>query len=131
MKVSANITRWLLPAAIILVAGCYNDKADQLYPEPPAGGNACDTAAVSYATAVKPVIKQYCTDPGCHSGSGTTGSYLLNTYEGVKLSADNNRLLGAIRHDNGFVAMPAGMAKLTSCDINKITAWVNQGKQNN
>jgi hypothetical protein len=118
--------------AVLILAGCYNDKADQLYPEPGTPtGPACDTAAVSFTNTVKPILKQYCTDPNCHIGNGTTGSYLLNTHAGVMSSVNNNRLLGAIRQENGFVAMPQGSAKLSDCDINKITAWVNQGALNN
>lgn len=125
----------LAASALIILAGCYNDKADQLYPEPATGGgggnNTCDTANMSFANSIKPILKQYCTDPGCHIGNGAPGSQLLNAYSGAKNYVDANRLLGAINHQNGFVPMPQGMAKLSDCNINKITAWVNQGALNN
>ena len=121
--------------ALLALAGCYYDKADQLYPDPnnnpSTGGNTCDTTAMSYASVIKPIIKQYCTDPNCHSGSGTVGSYNLTTYAGLKQSIDNMRLLGAINHSSGYIAMPQGLPKLSECNINKITAWVNQGALDN
>lgn len=117
--------------AAISLAGCYYDKEDQLYPPPVTPmGNTCDTASVSYATTVKPIIKQYCTDPNCHSGNGTTGAYLLTTYDGLNAIA-NTRLLGAIKQESGYLPMPQGMAKLSDCDINKVSAWVHQGALNN
>lgn len=133
MKLTIKHILPIAASALIILAGCYNDKADQLYPEPTTtgGGNTCDTTTMSYNDDIKPIISQYCTDPNCHVGGGTTGSYLLNTYDGLKLTVTNNRLLGAINQDNGFVAMPQGMSKLSDCNINKITAWINQGALNN
>lgn len=134
MKLKIKHVLPLAATAVVMAAGCYNDKADQLYPEPTnpgGGGNTCDTANMSFATNIKPILKQFCTDLGCHTGNGAPGTYLLNAYGGTKTYVDNNRLLGAIRHENGFTAMPQGTSKLSDCNINKITAWVNQGALDN
>ena len=134
MILNIKVKQVLLPLiAMLILAGCYYDKADELYPEPDpgGGGNTCDTTGVSYASIIKPVIEQYCSVTGCHDNVVRAATYDLTSYSGLKSAADNNRLLGAINHQSGFVSMPQGMTKLSDCDINKITAWVNQGKLNN
>lgn len=40
-------------------------------------------------------------------------------------------LVGNIRHDAGFPAMPQGGAKLDDCKIALIKAWVDAGAPNN
>jgi hypothetical protein len=121
--------------AALAFAGCYNDKADQLYPEPGSGGggggNTCDTANISFATTIKPVLEQYCGLSGCHDAATPSAGYNLTGHAGLKLAHTNGRLLGAINHQSGFSQMPKGMAKLSECNLNKITAWVNQGTLDN
>lgn len=133
MKLGSKVKLALLPVMVmLLVAGCYNDKADLLYPEPTQpGGNTCDTASMSYATHIKPITDQYCATASCHNGSVNAGGYNMSSYAGLKLTVTNNRLLGAINHQSGFSIMPQGMSKLSDCNINKITAWVNQGALDN
>ena len=121
-------------SALIILAGCYNDKADQLYPEPTAGGggNTCDTTTMSFATDIKPIMDQYCATASCHNSSVMAGTYDFSKHSEVKRAAvTTNRLLGAINHQTGFSPMPSAMPKLSDCNINKITAWVNQGTLDN
>jgi hypothetical protein len=113
---------------IVALAGCYNDKADQLYPS---NTNSCDTATVSFAADIAPVLQQKCATSGCHDATTIQSGYNFANYSGAKLAADNKRLLGAIRWESGFSQMPKGMPKLDDCSINKITRWVNQGAQQN
>ena len=129
-----NMKRLLTLAAVIAFAGCYNDKADQLYPEPGnpgGGGNTCDTANVSYAATIQPILTQYCALAGCHDATTPSFGYDFAVYAGAQMANTNGRLLGAINHSTGFQPMPKNMAKLSDCNINKLTAWVNQGAQNN
>lgn len=118
--------------AMFIAAGCYNDKADKLYPEPGTpGGSTCDTANISYSATVKPVVDQYCGLSGCHDAATPSFGYDLTTYAGLKMAHTNGRLLGAIHQQTGFQPMPKGMSKMSDCNLNKITAWVNQGTLNN
>jgi cytochrome c553 len=127
----------ILPLAaimLLIVGGCYNDKADKLYPEPTVitpGGNTCDTTSMSFATNIKPITDQYCATASCHSAGVAAGTYDFTTAAGLKQAVTNGKLLGAINQQTGFSAMPQGMAKLSDCNINKITAWVNQGALDN
>lgn len=114
--------------SLVLLASCYNDKEDQLYPQPTGG---CDTTNVTFATDIQAIGTNSCAFGGCHDAATKSSGYDLTTYAGFKLAVDNNRLLGSINRDNGFSAMPKGMNKLGDCEIAKITAWVNAGAPNN
>lgn len=114
----------------VIAAGCYNDKGDKLYPMPSAV--VCDTVnTISYAKDIMPVFAKNCSLSGCHSATPPNNGYDFSTYDGVKLAAANNRLVGAINWESGYSPMPKGMAKLSQCDIDKITRWTLRGANNN
>lgn len=113
----------------ILISSCYNDKADKLYPQPVV--TTCDTSAPTYNLVVKPIITANCAMSGCHDGtSGVAYQNLGINYIGLKGTVNNGQLLQSINHTNGYI-MPKNAAKLSDCDISKITAWVNAGAQDN
>jgi hypothetical protein len=121
----------ILAGMLILLASCYNDKADKLYPAPPV--NPCDTTGrtVSFSANVRPIMMGNCaTSPGCHA-SGTSTAYDFTSYAGAQLAASNNKLVLAITHQPGASPMPQGMPKLSNCAIAQITKWVKQGAPNN
>lgn len=89
----------------------------------------CDTTNVKYSTHVDVIIANNCR--GCHSGTAPSGNISLVNFTQVKASVDNGSLLGTIKHQTGFVAMPYRANKMNDCDIRKIELWVNSGAQNN
>jgi hypothetical protein len=89
----------------------------------------CDTSSFTFSAKIQPMLNQYCT--GCHSGPTPSGGIALNSYAGTKLVVDRGRLLGAIRHQPGFSAMPQGGAKLSDCQIRLFEKWVGAGAPNN
>lgn len=89
----------------------------------------CDTLNVKYSTHIDALIADNCR--GCHSGTNPSGAISLVSYDQVKSSALNGGLLGSIRHETGYVAMPYRTNKMTDCDIRKIELWVNSGMPNN
>ena len=111
--------------AIGLATSCSQDKEEEL--------NTCNTdpANIHYASTITGIFSSNgCY--GCHSGNGSLGGgKSLDTYAGVKNVVDNERLLGAINHAQGFSPMPKGGTKMSDCDIAKVTAWVNAGAPNN
>jgi len=114
----------------ILFSSCYNDKADKLYPQPVV--TTCDTSAPTYSLVVKPIITANCALSGCHDGtSGVAFQTLGTSYNGLKITVNNGQLLQSINHTGGLSVMPKNAAKLSDCDISKITAWVNAGAQDN
>lgn len=89
----------------------------------------CITGNISYSGFVKDVFDTSCN--GCHSTTAAFGGVILDTYEGVKITVDTERLYGAINWNANFSPMPQGQAQLDSCKIAKIKSWIDEGAQNN
>lgn len=92
-------------------------------------GSLCDTTKFTYAADIQPIFDKYC--KGCHSGAAAQKGIMLDTYTGTSAVVNSGRLLGTIRHEAGFVAMPYGGSKISDCEITKIEKWVAAGAQNN
>ncbi|HQO50799.1 MAG TPA: hypothetical protein PK939_10240 [Bacteroidales bacterium] len=114
----------LIAAASLMLSSCYKDNEEDLYPD-----NNCNTTNVSFSATVWPAINNNCVS--CHSGAGASAGIRLGNYNEVVAAVDGGRFLGAIKHENGFSAMPQGAAKLSDCAISQIDAWIAQGKLNN
>lgn len=119
----------LVLLALALLTGCYADNEEDLYPDDPTA--TCDTTSVSYSITVQPIVASNCATSGCHAGSAPAGGYNLESHAGLAAVANNGRLLGTIRHESGYSAMPKNTNKLPDCSINQIAAWVNAGAPNN
>jgi hypothetical protein len=90
--------------------------------------SGCDSAKYSFAADIQPILNQNCR--GCHSSAAPSGGIALDSHVGVSAVASNGRLLGAIRHEGGFTAMPQGGAKLSACKIKQVEKWVANGALN-
>ncbi|RZK27303.1 MAG: hypothetical protein EOO63_13790 [Hymenobacter sp.] len=96
---------------------------------------------VSSQTNVWPILKNNCRD-ACHNPT-TAAAYAnfnMDKFDDVQHYAvtppnygglTSPYLLGNIRHEAGYVAMPQGRNKLSDCDIAIIEAWVKAGALNN
>lgn len=113
---------------VIVLGSCYYDKADKLYP---ASTGGCDTTNVTYALTVKPIIVQNCATSGCHDAGSQSGGYNFTNYADLKTAVESGRLIGDIYQQVGFNPMPKTGAKLSNCDLSKISVWVNNGALNN
>jgi hypothetical protein len=120
----------IVSAAILImllsVAGCYNDKEENLYP---GGTNSCDTSSFTYSRVIAPIISANCNI--CHGGGSPSGFIKLDVYSGVKTQVDNGRLWGAITHAAGYQPMPKDAASLSDCNIARIRLWIAAGALNN
>jgi hypothetical protein len=110
------------------IYSCVNNKADSINP---AGPDPCDTSNLTFSGDINPIIQQSCTLSGCHTNATMAGSYSFETYNGLHMAIQHDRLIGAINHQSGFIAMPQNSSKLSECDIAKITQWVAIGAPNN
>ncbi|KAA5534843.1 hypothetical protein F0919_09555 [Taibaiella lutea] len=110
------------------IYGCTNNKADSVKPVTPV---TCDTANLTFSGDINPIVQQNCTLSGCHTNATMAGGYSFETYSGFHMAIQNERLIGAINHQSGFIAMPQNSAKLSDCDIARITQWVAIGAPNN
>jgi hypothetical protein len=84
------------------------------------------TATVSFANDVLPIIEANCTS--CHQPGNTSGGYDLSDY--TSIAANANAVLGSMKA-NGYQLMPLGGPALPDSTIQKISCWINQGKQDN
>jgi hypothetical protein len=91
--------------------------------------NGCDTTDISYNLDVLPILQNNCYT--CHNQTSLEGGINLEGYARVKSIAQNGRLVGAISHSPGFAHMPKNASKLPSCDISKISRWVEAGMPEN
>lgn len=118
-------TGWMLIIVGGLLGGCYYDNEESLY-----GITTCDSTFVStFSNDVLPLLETYCNR--CHAGSSPSGDISLDTYSNVTNYVSNGSLMGSIKHDPGFKAMPEGGGKLSPCDIKKIQSWIDAGAANN
>ncbi|MEM9985978.1 MAG: hypothetical protein AAF804_12880 [Bacteroidota bacterium] len=116
----------LLSLTLALTACVYNNE-EELYPIPP---EACDTLAVSYQATIIPLFTIHeCI--ACHQGATPNGNVGMDSYEKVKVLADNGMLYGTIAHLPGFSPMPKDEPQLLDCEIRQIKAWIDQGALNN
>ena len=126
MRIKSLITLITISATCLL-SSCYYDVEQELYPADP-----CDTANVSFSNHVSITIETFCLS--CHSQVSSQtigGGIVLENYSGVKVQADNGKLLSAVTHDGNASMMPNGGSQIPSCDIDFIRAWVDWGAPNN
>jgi len=84
----------------------------------------CDTiSTITYSGSIQPLIKSRC--GVCHEGSNPQGNVSLATYDQVKAYGLNGKLLGSVRHDNGYYAMPKNASPLSECEIAEIKIWID------
>ena len=129
LKKSMSMKKWLsslgLLLAVLFVAfSCSKENEQEL-----GVGAVCDTNNMSYSADIIPILESICFS--CHGNGLSENGINFDTYSGIKAVADNGKLVGAISHAAGFVAMPQSAPKLSDCNINKIKSWVNAGAANN
>lgn len=108
----------------ISITSCYYDKEEILFPQ-----SVCDTIAITFNRSVVPILSSNCYS--CHAGNTPSAGIALDTYAGVKLQADNGKLVGAISHAAGYSPMPKNTNQLSACIISQIKKWVTAGAPNN
>lgn len=94
-----------------------------------------DPVSFKFAADVQPIFNQSCgTGTFCHSTSNAADSKVFETHAGAS-AVPNSTILGALKHESGFEAMPkntsgSGSTKLSNDKIAIIEAWINGGKLN-
>ena len=119
MKITLKVLAAIL-AITWINSSCSNDSQEDLFPEL----GICDTLDISYSADIVPVFVNNCYS--CHSNESNSSGILLDSYDNLSQYAENGKLLGAVRHDDGYIPMPINAGKLDECSIFKMEAWVNQ-----
>lgn len=105
-----------------LLAGCYYDNEEELYPASP---NPNDTAEVSYAASIQPMIAQNCAIPGCHVANAQSPD--LSSYAGLFANKDRAKARAV---DGSPTPMPAA-GLMSAENRNKLATWIAKGAKNN
>lgn len=110
---------YLLLGSFVL-GGCYYDNEEELYSATPT-----DTAAISYAAIIQPMIAQNCAISGCH----VTNAQLpdLSSYAGVLANKDRVKARAV---DGAPTPMPAA-GLMSAENRNKLGTWIDRGARNN
>ena len=119
-----QIIKYSLAVLAIVFTSCYYDVAEVLYPP-----TNCATDNMSYASDITPILQTNCYV--CHSEAANNGNVTLEGYANVMQYVNSGQLMGAIKHQSGFTAMPQNSTPLSDCTISKIEQWIVQGAQNN
>lgn len=90
---------------------------------------SCDTINISFSEHIKPTIDTYCL--GCHGATNPSGGLSLTSYLEINSIATDGSLLGVIKHETGFTAMPLNQPKLEDCLIQQISIWIVEGALEN
>ena len=109
----------------LIMFACDYDNEEDLYPD------NCDLTTVTYSQTIAPLVITHCMDVLCHGGEATESVYPFATYDGLKAVVNNERLMGALKHEPGFSFMPKNTASLSACDIDRFQKWVDDGAPNN
>jgi mono/diheme cytochrome c family protein len=123
MKKKSRIIIYPVVTAIMIILlfnACTYNKEDELYAQP------CDTTAVTYNNNIQQILQNDCLS--CHGAQNYQsdgGGKNLDGYTNA-VSSSSRILSRAIDKDNPMPPFP--YAKLSSCKINQIRAWINQGK---
>ena len=110
-------------SAFIGISACTYNKEDELYVQ--SNAQTCDTTSVTYNNQVKEILQTHCLN--CHSEDKyqfAGGGKNIDGY--TNASTSSSRILSRVISENNPMP-PIGYERLSSCKIEKIRAWINQG----
>jgi hypothetical protein len=113
---------------IFFLQACSKDNEQNILVQQP---STCDTINMQYTKNILPILQANCYSCHGNGSTGGSGGISLDGYINLQKWVANGYLLGNISYAPGFVGMPVGQPKLSSCDINKVVSWINHGYQNN
>ncbi|MDZ4822639.1 MAG: hypothetical protein SH856_04205 [Flavobacteriales bacterium] len=121
-KIKIFIFSTLAFAGAMFLDSCYFDNEEYLY-----GLNVCDTTDFTFSSRINPIIESSCFP--CHTEATANGNVVLEGHANVFDNTGDGTLLCTINHNEGCEPMPKNRPKLSDCDINAITKWIENGRQ--
>ena len=125
MKKPILLILLILSGMALTFNSCYWVSEEDFYPMV-----ECDTMDVSFSLDVLPILTNNCL--GCHSNQNAPSfAFGFALEDHADVAASGSLIVGAITHTEGFSPMPKNQSMLDTCSIKTISAWVNQGSQDN
>ena len=81
--------------------------------------NVADTVDKSVET----LLKNVCTNTGCHVG----GDIDLSTYAGASAASKKKSFMGSVQHMPFYQKMPQGGGRLPDSQIHLLSCWIENG----
>lgn len=103
--------------SLIVLAGCYYDNKEELYPNVYGKNSTCDTSSLTYTNTIQALVSSNCAYSGCHVAGGFSPD--LSTYANLKTNIINVK-----RRAITEKTMPAS-APLENCNLLKLNAWID------
>jgi uncharacterized membrane protein len=111
-------------SAFIGISACTYNKEDELYVQ--SNVQICDTTSVTFNNQVKEILQTDCLN--CHSNENFQSLGGRKNLQGYANAASaSSRILSRVIDDQNPMP-PSQNGRLSSCKIDKIRAWINQGK---
>ncbi len=86
------------------------------------------TTNIKYLKDIAPIITRSCAKPGCHT---PTGYKDFTSYSSLSAEIGAIGKIGFYNRIKTGTDMPLGGPPLSSCDLQKIQAWFDEGVLNN
>jgi hypothetical protein len=106
---------------VLIIAGCYYDKEDLLYPN----NTDCTTINAKYSTDIAPLMSSKCTTSGCHDAASNAAGLTLENYAQV------SALAGSINQRCIVARTMPPSDVLTATEYSKLKCWIISGVPNN
>lgn len=116
---------FILSAGCALLSGCYYDVESELY----APSVPCDTAAVTFAGHIEPLVASECA--GCHSGASPDGGLTLEGHAAISAAFLTGGAQDRVNRAAGSSGAMPPSGPLATCDLAALTAWIEAGAPNN
>tara|TARA_R110002124_G_scaffold252177_4_gene417436 strand:+ start:228 stop:626 length:399 start_codon:yes stop_codon:yes gene_type:complete len=122
---------------LIFAASCVNNVEDQV-PEIP-------DEPISYASQIQPIFNTTCGGSSCHTNGGSANGVNLDSYQSainstglsygtlviIPGNADESPLVDKLGANPEFGSRMPLSGSISSSDVGKIIAWINQGALDN
>ena len=110
----------LLTLFLWIISSCTRDKLEECDVS-----IACNSADITYAVDIEPIISVNCAIPNCHGTGFAIGGVTLDTYEKVKAKVDNGRLKARAVDGTPSPMPPAPAAPLSVSEKTIIQNWID------
>ena len=116
-----TLKNYILALLVLIVLSCTRDST------PIPDNSDCMTENITYSEHIESILSTSCALSGCHLAGDN--SPRLDGFVRAQNATGEAAFLGSIKHESGFTAMPfpAGTARLETCDILTIEAWIEAG----